>query len=80
MVVDGVLFDETLGNLVDNAAVHAPPPAPVRLSASRRPDGWVELVFEDGGPGVPVRTTSASSNASTAAGRARELPRASGSG
>ena len=52
VVVDGVMFDEALANLVDNAALHAPPPAPVRLTARDRPDGAVDLVFEDGGPGV----------------------------
>ena len=52
VVVDGVMFDEALANLVDNAALHAPAPAPVRLTARDRPDGAVDLVFEDGGPGV----------------------------
>lgn len=52
VVVDGVLFDEALTNVVDNAVQHAPAPAPVRLSARARPDDTVVVTFEDGGPGV----------------------------
>jgi two-component system sensor histidine kinase KdpD len=50
--VDGLLFDEVLANLLENVARHVPPPAPCRVRASLAPDGLVELVVEDGGPGV----------------------------
>lgn len=50
--VDGLLFDEILGNLLENVARHVPPPAPCRVRASLALDGLVELVVEDGGPGV----------------------------
>ena len=50
--VDGLLFDEILANLLENVARHAPPPAPCRIAATVLPDGHVDLVVEDGGPGV----------------------------
>jgi signal transduction histidine kinase len=41
-----------LGNLLDNAATHCPPGAPIRLSASR--DGLhAVLAVQDAGPGIP---------------------------
>jgi two-component system sensor histidine kinase KdpD len=49
--VDGLLFDQVLANLVENAQRHAAG-APVRVSA-RADAGMVRLVVEDGGPGVP---------------------------
>ena len=58
--VDALLFDQLLTNLVDNAARHAPAPAPVairgRAAGGTQPGGTqsrVELVVEDGGPGLP---------------------------
>lgn len=50
--VDGVLFDEVLANLLENVGRHAPPPAACRIGAALGGDGRVELVIEDGGPGV----------------------------
>jgi two-component system sensor histidine kinase KdpD len=50
--VDGLLFDEILANLLENVARHAPAPAPCRIASSVLADGHVELVVEDGGPGV----------------------------
>jgi two-component system sensor histidine kinase KdpD len=50
--VDGLLFDEVLANLLENVARHTPPPAPCRVRASLATGGVVELVVEDGGPGV----------------------------
>lgn len=45
--------ERILANLLDNAAEHAPG-APVRVCLRELPaDGEVELVVEDGGPGVP---------------------------
>jgi two-component system sensor histidine kinase KdpD len=53
--VDALLFDQLLTNLVDNVARHAPAPAPLAVRARQPVDGepWVELVVEDGGPGIP---------------------------
>lgn len=51
--VDGLLFDEILGNLLENIARHAPPPAPCRIRCTPYAEGRVDLVVEDGGPGVP---------------------------
>ena len=54
--VDGLLFDEILANLLENVARHAPPPARCRIRSSMARDGLIELVVEDGGPGVaPAR-------------------------
>jgi heavy metal sensor kinase len=47
---DPVRLEQALGNLVDNAFVHAS--GEIELSASRR-NGVVELHVTDGGPGLP---------------------------
>jgi signal transduction histidine kinase len=47
-----VLLDTIVGNLIENAARYAPPPAPVAISAEVG-DGRIVLVVDDGGPGVP---------------------------
>jgi two-component system sensor histidine kinase KdpD len=52
ILADAVFADEILANLLDNAARYAPPPAPIRI-AGRCDGGAVELLVEDGGPGVP---------------------------
>jgi two-component system, OmpR family, sensor histidine kinase KdpD len=52
ILADAVYVDEVLGNLLDNAARYAPSPAPIRVGARCNGDE-VELVVEDGGPGVP---------------------------
>jgi two-component system OmpR family sensor kinase len=50
--VDPLAISRILGNLLDNAATHTPPGAPIRLSASR--DGrHAMLVVQDAGPGIP---------------------------
>ena len=49
---DAVLLDTIVGNLIENAARYAPPPAPVAISAESS-DGRIQLVVDDGGPGVP---------------------------
>ena len=59
VLVDEALFDHVLGNLLENVARHAPPPAALRISASDTGTG-IRLVVEDGGPGL-------------SAGRARQL-------
>ncbi len=52
VLVDALLMDQVLANLLENAVVHAPG-APIRIAARTR-DDHVELVVEDGGPGVPA--------------------------
>jgi two-component system sensor histidine kinase KdpD len=54
VLVDAVLFDQVVSNLLENAGRYAPPPAPIRIVARPAPDASVELVVEDGGPGVPA--------------------------
>jgi two-component system sensor histidine kinase KdpD len=56
VLTDAVLLDIVVTNLVDNAARHAPAPAPVLITARPTADGRLELVVEDGGPGVPATT------------------------
>jgi two-component system, OmpR family, sensor histidine kinase KdpD len=51
--VDAVLLDQVVTNLLENALRYAPGPAPVRVVARSLDPGAVELVVEDGGPGVP---------------------------
>lgn len=48
---DGVLLEQLVLNLVINALRHAPA-SPVRLWLKAAP-GWVHLVVEDQGPGIP---------------------------
>ncbi|MCL9845592.1 ATP-binding protein [Ralstonia solanacearum] len=43
-----------LVNLVDNALCYCPEGARVDVSAGHTPDGGVQLVVEDNGPGIPV--------------------------
>src|SRR5664279_5411477 len=40
-------------NLLENALRHTPPGTEIRVSTASAPDGQVELVVEDDGPGVP---------------------------
>jgi two-component system, OmpR family, sensor histidine kinase KdpD len=51
--VDPIFADQALTNLIENALVHTPADAPVRLIARRDNDGRALLVVEDGGPGIP---------------------------
>jgi two-component system, OmpR family, sensor histidine kinase KdpD len=53
VVADAVLFDVVLGNVLDNAAAHAPD-ARIRVSARALPDGRLAVDVDDGGPGVPA--------------------------
>lgn len=53
VLVDAVLLDQVITNLLENAARYATPPAPVRVTARPGESGFVEMVVEDGGPGVP---------------------------
>jgi two-component system, OmpR family, sensor kinase len=40
-------------NLLENALRHTPPGTEILVSTATRPDGQVELVVQDNGPGVP---------------------------
>lgn len=50
---DGALLDRIVTNLLDNAVKFAGPDGTIRVAARAASDGRVELVVEDGGPGVP---------------------------
>jgi two-component system sensor histidine kinase KdpD len=52
---DAVLLDTLVGNLLENAARHAPAPAAVSVAARHDRDR-LTLVVEDAGPGVPDAT------------------------
>jgi two-component system, OmpR family, sensor histidine kinase KdpD len=51
--VDPVLIDQVMTNLLENAARHGGPGAPIRISAQEEGE-LVLLRVEDGGPGVPA--------------------------
>jgi two-component system sensor histidine kinase KdpD len=50
--VDPVFIDQVLSNLLENAARHSPPGAPIRVHAAEATEATVRLTVEDGGPGV----------------------------
>ena len=50
--VDPIFADQVLTNLVENALVHTPADAPIRLMMQGAGDGRARIVVEDGGPGV----------------------------
>ena len=52
--IDPTFLDQVVSNLLENAVKYAPPMAPIRVRAAQSSDrSAVELVIEDGGPGVP---------------------------
>ena len=53
VLVDAVLLDQVVSNLLENSSRYAQPPAPVRVSGRPGQGQTVDLVVEDGGPGVP---------------------------
>lgn len=54
--VDGVLIEQVIVNLLENAARHAGSDAVVQIEISRKGDAW-ELSVSDNGPGVPKEAT-----------------------
>jgi signal transduction histidine kinase len=52
VLVDAIFIDQTLTNLLENAARYATGKG-IRITAGEMPDGGVEMVVEDAGPGVP---------------------------
>jgi two-component system, OmpR family, sensor kinase len=73
--VDPLAITRILGNLLDNAATHAPPGSLIRL-LGRRDDAQAVLAVQDQGPGIPPearerifeRYTRADGHAGPAAG------------
>ena len=56
LLVDGVLVEQVLINLLENAARHTPPPTPIEVSArAERSGGGTDVIVEvaDSGPGIP---------------------------
>jgi two-component system sensor histidine kinase KdpD len=51
--VDGVLIEQVLVNLLENAGKYAPRGTTIRVSAAVR-DHMMEIVVDDEGPGVPI--------------------------
>jgi two-component system sensor histidine kinase KdpD len=51
MDLDGL--ERVLANLLENAVKYSPPGTPIGVSARLTPDGELELVVEDQGPGIP---------------------------
>jgi two-component system, OmpR family, sensor histidine kinase KdpD len=51
--VDPIFADQALANLVENALLHTPAGAPIRVSARAGKNGRARVVVEDGGPGIP---------------------------
>jgi two-component system sensor histidine kinase KdpD len=52
--VDGILFGQVLGNLLENAHRHAPAGSAVEIAGRRDPFGGVIVSVSDHGPGVPI--------------------------
>ena len=52
--VDPAFLDQILDNLLENAARHTGPDAPVRIRTGLAEGGVARLTVEDGGPGVPA--------------------------
>ena len=56
--VDATFIDQALTNVVENAVKYAPDGAPIRISARAVDTGRVQVLVEDGGPGVPAGSLS----------------------
>jgi two-component system sensor histidine kinase KdpD len=52
--VDGLLIEQVLINLLENAAKYTPAGSHVTLSAKRIAGPWVEFAVEDNGRGIPA--------------------------
>jgi two-component system sensor histidine kinase KdpD len=49
---DPILLEQTLVNILDNAAKYAPPGSEIAVTAERR-DETLRMVIDDEGPGIP---------------------------
>lgn len=52
VLVDGVLIEQVLINLLENAARYSPPASPIEVAASVK-DGVILIEIADRGPGIP---------------------------
>lgn len=52
--VDGLLIEQALTNLLENAAKYTPVGTIIHVAVRQVAEGWVELVVEDNGPGIPT--------------------------
>lgn len=52
VLVDGVLIEQVLINLLENAAKYSPPASPIDVTASVK-DGLILIEIADRGPGIP---------------------------
>ena len=50
--VDGLLIEQALINLLENAAKYTPPGSQILITAKRIATEWVEIAVEDNGPGI----------------------------
>lgn len=52
--VDGLLIEQLLINLLENAGKYTPVGSTVTIHAKRIAEKWVEIAVEDNGPGIPA--------------------------
>lgn len=51
--VDGLLIEQLLINLLENASKYTPAGSTITIHAKRLSNEWVEIAVEDNGPGIP---------------------------
>jgi len=51
--VDGLLIEQLLINLLENAAKYTPAGSHITIAAKRIAEQWLEIAVEDNGPGIP---------------------------
>lgn len=56
---DKGLIGQAVSNLLDNAVKYTPEGGEIKLAARRGPDGTVDMVVKDTGPGVPAESRNA---------------------
>jgi len=52
--VDGLLIEQVLINLLENASKYTPAGSSVGIVAKRIANEWLEIAVEDNGPGIPI--------------------------
>lgn len=52
--VDGLLVEQVLINLLENAAKYTPVDSQISVQAKRIAKEWIEVAVEDNGPGIPT--------------------------
>jgi signal transduction histidine kinase len=53
LAADPLLLAQAIGNLIDNALKYAQENGAIKVEASCRPDGAIEIAVSDDGPGIP---------------------------